>query len=190
MTIAPPTSPLPVIGQALQAAKGLIVPAAMAGAAMTFANRENRKALKADVNQYKSGDLGLSQAQRAQMLGQTQNALAAQQQANQAQMGQLAAAGSLSGGQLAQIAAAQQAQQNQALGQAQQSIDAQSQAQTDARRREIRGALAAKAADNMQQAQIIGNSIASNPPQFGSAAAPDLQSVQTGVNQRAFAGVS
>lgn len=169
--------------------QGLAVPASMAVAAGTYANRNNRKLLKADVNQLKAGELGYSQAQKAQMLGQTQNALAAQQQANQAQLGQLAAAGSLTPAQMAQIAGAQQAQQNQALGQAQQSIDAQSQVQTDARRNEIRGALAAKAADNMRQAQVIGSSIAGTQIPQGNKT-PDLQSVQAGVNQSKIAGVS
>ena len=185
--IAPPNfAAIPgAISTGIQAAQGAVVPAAMGIAAMTWANRNNRKYLRSDENQLASGQLGISNAQRNAMIGNTMAQQQALQASQNAQLQQALASGNLRGGAVTDIAAQQANATASAVGAANQNIDALSTQQAQQREAVIRQRLQDKAASNMQQAQYIAEALQKAPPQWGGGGT-DLKSIQDNLRTQAI----
>lgn len=174
MPVAPPSA-AGIINPVLQTVQAVAAPAAMIAASQSFANRQKRQLLKADVNALKSGDPGIAFAQQRQMQAQAmaqQQALQAQQQA---QLQQALLSGSVSGGQAAQIAGAQQQAAGAALGQNQQSIDAMSQQAAQVREAQTRGRIDQKADSDFTRAGEFAQSLQGVPTLPGQT--PDIMSI-------------
>lgn len=165
------------ISTGIQSAQGAVVPAAMGIAAMTWANRKNRKYLRGDENQLASGQLGINDAQRNAMMGSTMAQQQALQSSQNAQLQQAIAAGNLRGGAATDIAAQLANAAASAVGAANQNIDALSTQMAQQRANEIRARLQAKADQNMQYGLTVANALQGAPPQW-SGGGTDLKSIQ------------
>lgn len=175
---APPNlSAIPsAVSAGIQAAQGAVVPAAMGIAAMSWANRKNRQYLRGDENQLNSGQLGINDAQRNAMIGNTMAQQQALQASQNAQLQQALASGNIRGGAVADIAGQMANATAGAVGAANQNIDALSTQQAQQREAAIRQRLQAKADQNMQYGLTIANALQGAPPQW-SGGGTDLKSI-------------
>jgi len=183
-----PVAPLALAGPAgtaLQVAQAVAAPAAMGAAALSYANRNKRQLLKADVNALKSGDPGIAYAQQRQT---AQQAMAQQQALQAQQMAQLQqglAAGTISGGQAAQIANAQQQAAGAALGANQQNIDMMSQQAGQAREAQTRARIDQKADSDFVRAAQFAQSLQGVPAPQGQQ--PDIASIEDNLKKQQLA---
>jgi len=134
---------------------------AQTAAALSPAARAERKAVKQDIKNLKTGNFGLSEAEKSQRVAQQMDLIRAQSQASQDALSrQTAASGGMNSG------AAFRAQQQIAQGAEQQAgeqgaiVQAMSQAKAQQERADALASVKAKAASNRQQAKNVSDMVA------------------------------
>lgn len=126
----------------------------MIAASLTPEARAYRQTLRADTRAMKAGKLGYSEAQKAQMLNQTNQAVQTAQLGANDEARRLAAAGGLQGSGTSQgLMNANAKAASDALAQSRTNIELQSQQTAEARRAEILGRILAQR--QQQQANIM-----------------------------------
>lgn len=143
-----------------EAAQGVANSSTQLGAGIatsqSFANRQQRKLLKSDVDAMKRGQLGLSDAQQNQMAANAMQAAQAAQ-APQIEAAQRMAAANPSTASTAYTTLGQMAANSASAGaQARSAASTQSAAQAAARRSEIIGRVSARAAENTANGKHYG----------------------------------